>query len=191
MQPGKWIDPDAIDWTDALSGLRPGFQALQNPYTNAALNDDWMKALRGAKGVEPRYFVCPDPSNQQIQPGSTYDYEVPSEPNTWLYAICASIQNVGDTSAGNDSFLVQVTDSNTGATLFSAPVSSNLLTGIPIIAGTPTKQGSGNGYRGPLVWLSTPHLYLPPSYPVVRIVNTTNVALICRVTLFTTVEYDV
>ena len=150
-----------------------------------------MQALRQAKGIEPRIFVCPDPANQLIQPGATYHYEVPSEPNTWLWAICASIQNVNNISAQNDTFLVNITDSGTGATLFSQPVNFNDITGIPIVSGTPTPAGSGNSYRGPLMRLSTPHLFTPPSYPVVRIVNTAQtVAPIRRVTLYTVVEYD-
>lgn len=192
LDPRKWIDPRDIDWTDAINGTRPGLQRLQNPFANAAANDQFMQALRQAKGIEPRIFVCPDPANQLIQPGATYDYEVPSEPNTWLWAICASIQNLNDISAGNDTFLVSITDSSTGATLFSQPVNFNDITGIPIISFSPTPQGSGNGYRGPLMKLSTPHLFTPPSYPVVRIISTaTEVALKCRVTLYTVVEYDI
>ena len=192
LDPRQWIDPRDIDWTDAINGTRPGLQPTENPFANACANDQFMQALRQAKGIEPRIFVCPDPANQLIQPGATYDYEVPSEPNTWLWAICASIQNVDDISAQNDTFLVNITDSATGATLFSQPVSFNDITGIPIVSGTPTPAGSGNSYRGPLMRLSTPHLFTPPSYPVVRIVNTAQtVALICRVTLYTVTEYDV
>ncbi len=192
LDPRKWIDPQDIDWTDAINGTRPGLQSTQNPFANRAANDVFMQALRQAKGIEPRIFVCPDAANQLIQPGVTYDYEVPSEPNTWLWAICASIGNIADIFAGNDTFLVNITDSSTGATLFSQPVNGNVITGDPIIAFTRTPQGSGNGYRGPLMKLSTPHLFLPPSYPVVRIVNTaSSLALICRVSLFCVTEYDV
>ncbi len=103
----------------------------------------------------------------------------------------ASIGNLGDVAAGDDTFLVNVTDSSTGATLFSQPARNNDLTGIPAIAGTLTRRGSGNGYRGPIVPLSTPHLFAPPSYPVVRMVSVAaTVTLVCRVTLFCAVEYD-
>ncbi len=188
----KAIDYTSIDATDALNGLRPGLRYDQNPFNNAALNDVFVQALRQARGIEPRIYVCPDPENQLIPPGATYDYEVPSEPNTWLWAVCASLENIDDIFADNDTFLVQITDSETGATLFSQPVSGNVITGIPIISFTRTPQGSGNGYRGPLKFLPTPHLFQPPSYPVVRIVNTAQeVALKCRVTLFTVVEYDI
>lgn len=186
----NWIHPTAVDATQGFSGLRQGYRAFQNPFVNSAMNDIFNQALAEGKGIEPRIFVCPDPANQLIGPGATYDYEVPSEPNTWLWGICASLENIGDIFPGNDTFLVQITDSHTGATLFSQPVSGNLITGIPIISFSRTPQGSGNGYRGPIMFLSTPHLFEPPSYPVVRIVNTATIApLKCRVTLYTAVEY--
>ena len=187
-----WINPSDVDWTDALNGMaNPGFRRNNNPFVFGALNDQYMQALRLAKGIEPRIFVCPDPSNQKVLPGNTFDYEVPSEPNTWLWAITASLGNpVGSLSPG-DGFLVQISDSATGARLFSQTVNSNLLTGTPIIGTTPTQQGSGNGYRGPLMFLETPHLFTPPSYPVVSVVNiSAALSAICRVTLFTVVEYD-
>lgn len=187
----KWIDPREIDWTDSFNGLRPGYRSDQNRFTNNAFNDVFMQALRRGKGIEPRLFVCPDPANQLVQAGSTYDYEVPSEPNTWLLGVVASIGNIADIFPENDTFLVQITDSTTGAKLFSQPVDQNVITGIPIVAGNRVPAGSGNGYRGPWKWLSTPHLFEPPSYPVVRIVNpATELALVCRVTLYTAVEYD-
>lgn len=192
MITAEWIDPRKVDWTDALNGARnPGFKKNNNPFTFAAVNDVFMQAIRNGKGVEPRIYVGPEPANQAIPPGQTFDYEVPSEPNCWLWAIVGSIQNYTDLTPG-DTILVQVTDSETGATLFSQPTDINLLTGTPIKAGTPTQQGSGNGYRGPLFMLSTPHLYEPPSYPVIRLINVSaTVTIITRVSLFTVVEYDV
>lgn len=192
MNNRPWIDPRDVDWTDALNGVRnPGFRQNNNPFVYSALKDPFMQALRQAKGIEPRIFVCPDPQNQSIGPGVTYDYEVPSEPNTWLWAVVASLGNNPDDVSPGDGFLVQITDSSSGATTFSQPISSQLLTGIPIIGGTPTRQGSGNGYRGPLYLLETPQLYTPPSYPVVRIVNVSpSLVAICRVTLYTAVEYN-
>jgi hypothetical protein len=180
-----WIDPRDVDWTDALNGVRnPGFRQNNNPFVYSALNDPFMQALRQAEGIEPRIFVCPDPQSQFINPGATYDYEVPSEPNTWLWALTASTTNRSDPS---DGFMVQITDSGTGASLFSQPLKDELLSGI--VNSTP--QGSGNGYRGPLYFLDTPHLFEPPSYPVVRIINVSlNQILKCRVTLYTCVEYD-
>lgn len=168
-----WIDPRTVDWTDALNPQRnPGWSRNNNPFAFAALNDQFLQALRQAKGIQQRIYVCPDPSAQLIQSGATYDYEVPSEPNCWLWAINAS-------GTGSD-FLVNVTDSVTGATVFSQPVPMSTL----------NAQLTGTGGRGPLFYLSTAHLFLPPSYPVVRIVNTDNEAQTCRVTLFTCVEYD-
>lgn len=43
--------------------------------------------------------------------------------------------------------------------------------------------------RGPQHFLSTPHLYAPPSYPVIRIINTQGSDETCRVTLFGCIEY--
>ena len=188
-----WLNPRDIDWTDAPNGVaNPGFRLNNNPFVNYAINDPFMLALRQAKGIEPRIYVCPDPANQLIQPGATYDFEVPSEPNLWLYGIVASIQNLADVAAGDDTFLVNVTDSSTGATLFSQPAPNQIVTGIPAVGSNLVRQGSGNSYRGPVVFLSTPHLFAPPSYPVVRLVSAAaSVPLICRVTLFCAVEYDV
>ncbi len=113
-----WIDPRSIDWTDGLNALaKPGFRQNNNPHAWAALKDPFMQALRQGKGIEPRAYVCPDSSSQPIAAGATYDYEVPSEPNCWMWAINAS----GD----GDGFLVNVTDSLTGAALFSQPTFSD------------------------------------------------------------------
>ncbi len=37
----------------------------------------------------------------------------------------------------------------------------------------------------------TPHLFEPPSYPVVRLINTQSSAKTCVVNLFCCVEYDI
>jgi hypothetical protein len=169
-----WIDPRLVDWTDPYSPLaNPGYRKNNNPYTYAALQDQFMQALRNGKGVEPRAYSCPEPADQLIAAGTTYDYNVPIEPNCWIWAVSAS-------GTGQD-FLFQVTDSVTGATFFSQPVPMSLM----------STARNGTAGRGPQSFLSTPHLFLPPSYPVVRIINTTNFDNICRVTLYGAVEYDV
>lgn len=165
-----WIDPRDIDWTDALNPLSPGRNANNNPFVHKALNDPIMQALRLGRGIEPRIYVAPDPQNQVIPAGNTYDYEVLSEPNCFLWALTAS----GD----GDDFLFNVYDAITGTTISASPLSFK------------TMKTLTTG-RGPLFILSTPHLYEPPSYPVVRIINTQAAAHTCRVTLYTCVEYDV
>jgi hypothetical protein len=168
-----WIDPRSVDWTDALSPLRnPGWSKNNNRYVYQALQDQFMQALRQGKGIEPRGYSCPEPANQIIAPGTTYDYNMPIEPNCWCWAVAAS-------GSGAD-FLFQVTDSVTGATFFSQPVPASLMSAAV----------NGTAGRGPLFYLSTPHLFLPPSYPVVRIINTQSTPQTCRVTLYCAVEYD-
>ncbi len=49
---------------------------------------------------------------------------------------------------------------------------------------------TGTSNRGKLFFLTTPHLFEPPSYPVVRLINTESTAKVCAVNLFTCVEYD-
>ena len=168
-----WIDPRDIDWTDALNAVRnPGWRKNNNHFVYNCLNDPFMIALRNAKGIEPRIYVGPDPANQLVASGQTQDYEVPIEPNFWCWAIAAS-------GNGRD-FLLNVTDSVTGAQFFNAPVSM----------ATINAARNGTSGRGPLYYLPTPHLFTPPSYPVIRVVNTANFAQTCRVTLFGCVEYD-
>lgn len=172
MMNAPWIDPRTVDWTDTLNPLRnPGWYKNNNPYVYQALTDDFMMALRNARGVEPRVYVGPDPQNMLIPAGTTQDYEVPIEPNFWLYAMVATPEAEKD-------FLVQITDVVPGTTLFTQPVSAAAL----------SVRTSG---RGPQYFLSTPQLYAPPSYPVIRVVNTANSDQVCRVTLFGCVEYDV
>lgn len=173
-----WIDPRAVDWTDGLNPLRvPGWSRNNDPYAYAALQDPFFQALRGAAGIENRIYVSPDPSAQTITPGATVDYEVPCEPNFWLFAYAAS--NQGDPGATQD-FLFNIADSETGASLFSQPASMSVM--------NPKRNGTLN--RSPYNLLSTPHLYKSPSYPVVRIINTDANPQLCRVTLFGCVEYD-
>jgi hypothetical protein len=169
-----WIDPRDVDWTDALNPLRnPGWHRNNNRYAYNALQDPFMLAIRNAKGIEPRIYPGFDPLNILIQPGLTQDYEVPIEPNYWCFALSVS----GD----GDDFLFNITDSVSGAQFFSQPVSAR----------TMSAAATGTQGRGPLFYLSTPHLFAPPSYPIVRIINTTVSAQRCRVSLFGVVEYDV
>lgn len=172
-----WIDPRSIDWTDNLNPIaNAGWRGNNNPFVFEALTDEYMMALRNARGIEPRVYVGPNPSNMLIPAGTSQDYEVPSEPNLWIYAITAT---PGVDGEGNPlDFLVQVTDVVSGATLFNQPTSALTL----------SKKTSG---RGPQVFLSTPQLYAPPSFPVIRVINTADTDQICRVTLFGCVEYDV
>jgi hypothetical protein len=171
MLNGPWIDPRSIDYTDTLNPLRnPGWYRNNNPFVFEALTDPFMMALRNARGIEARVYVGPNPSNMLIPAGTTQDYEVPIEPNFWVYAITATPET-------NKDFLVQITDVVSGSTLFNQPVSASTLS---------TKT---NG-RGPQAFLSTPHCYDPPSYPVIRVVNTASTDQVCRVTLFGCVEYD-
>lgn len=166
----EWIDPSSVDWTDGLNpNVNPGWTANNNPFMAATLQDPIMQALRNGVGIEPRIWVCPDPADQIIAPGATYDFSVPCEPNTWLYGLNVNSQQ----TAG---FYVQITDSETGATVFSQPLASQLL--------------AGTAAKGRVVFLSAPRLFVPPAYPIVRIVNNANAANLCTVNLFCAVELD-
>jgi hypothetical protein len=174
MLNAPWIDPRDIDWTDGLNPVRnPGWRQNNNPYVYHALQDPFTMALRQGKGIEPRIYPGFDPSNLVVPAGTTQDYEVPIEPNFWCFAFSVNVN-------GRD-FLFNVTDSVTGATFFSQPVSAAAM--------SPIRNGTAG--RGPLSYLSTPHLFTPPSYPIVRIINTFGFDVPCRVNLFGCVEYDV
>ena len=165
-----WIDPRDIDFTMALNPLaNPGWSGTNNPYVNQALQDVFTVALMNAKAIEPRIYVGPEQQNLIIAPNSTQDYEVPAEPNFWLYAVTTS-------GTGAD-FLFNVLDAVSGAQLASQPLSMAAF-----------KTLTAN--RGPQHFLSTPQLYAPPSYPIIRIINNQSSAQTCRVTLFGCVEYD-
>lgn len=174
-----WIDQRNVDWTQAPNPYaNPGWSPYNNPFVHACLQDVYAQALRNAKGIEARIYVGPENPNLLIPPGSTQDYDVPIEPNFWLYAIKASSRPIDERQP---SFLFNIIDSLTGAALFTMPASSadlNILTTSP-------------HNRGPQHFLATPHLFASPGYPVIRIINTDAAAQICRVTLFGAVEYDV
>lgn len=166
-----WIDPSAVDWTDALNPLaKPGFSQNNNPYAFAALSDPLMQAIRLAAGIEPRLYVAPDDFGREVPAGQTVDFEAPIDPNTWLWGINAS-------SLTGDDFLFNVADTGTGATLFSQPAPMSVYNAA--LAGT--------GGRGP-IHLVKPHLFMPPGYAVVRIINTSGDPLRCWVNLFCVVE---
>ncbi len=177
-----WVDPRSLDWTDGLNPLtKPGWSKNNNLYAYESLQDPTFVALRNAIGVEPRIWVCPDSAHQTIAPQSLSSFNVPSEPNTWLWAINA-VSNPGD-SPDAAGFLVQVTDSFTGANVFSAPVPNNLLDG--------TLTTSGNAKQAPLVLIAAPRLFLPPAYPVVTVMNLSMSSQVCIVQLFCAIETDV
>ena len=171
-----WIDPQSIDWTDAPNPVaNPGLRKNNNAFAYAALQDQFMHALRNAPGIEPRIYLGYDPNNPVLESGTTQDFEVASEPNFWCYALSVSGEPALLRGLGQD-FLFNVTDSVSGTKFFSTPAS--------FLAMSTVTPG-----RGPQYFLSTPHLFAEPAYPIVRIVNNSSVATICRVTLFGCVEY--
>ena len=182
MLNNPWLDPRSVDWSDSLNPLtKPGWSPNNNQFAYDSLQDDVFVALRHAIGIEARIWVCPNPQAQLIAPQSTIDFDVPCEPNTWIWALNA-ISNPGQApdAAG---FYVQVNDSLTGAGLFASPVLSRNLDGSASGTGTHSRQG-------PLVLLSAPRLYVPPAYPIVRIVNLSMSAQTCIVQLFCAIETD-
>lgn len=171
-----WIHPAAIDYTDAWNAVaKPGYNRNNNRFVADSIDDPIFQALRNGLGIEPRIWVCPDPSTQPIAALSTSDYNVPSEPNTWLWGINAISDPGSDADAAG--FYVQVTDSLTGATVFSQPMLSGLL--------YPNRAG------GVVAFLSAPRLFVPPAYPIVRVVNLSNSPQACFVNLFCCIETDV
>lgn len=181
----EWIHPLDVDWTDGLNPIRiPGFTRMNDPYAYASLQDPYNLALRLGKGIEPRIYVCPEPAQQVIEVGATVDFEVPAEPNTWLWGINTSSRQVdGENKYGE--FLFNVYDSVTGSQLFSQ-MASGLQFNFNWPGQGPEKT---DRERGPVAILPSPHMYNPPSYPVVRIMNTGAFQQVCRVNLFTCVEY--
>lgn len=170
-----------MDWTDSLNPLRnPGWLPFRNQYAFDSTQDDAFIALRNAIGIEGRLWVCPDATHQLIPPYSTSDFQVPCEPNTWLFGLNAA-SNPGGTPdpAG---FYVQVTDALTGAQLYSSPILNANLNGAATM--------TGDAAQCPLILLAAPRLFVPPSYPVVRVVNLSADAQTCVVLLFCAIETD-
>jgi hypothetical protein len=183
LHPANWIDPRSVDWSDSLNPLtKPGWSPNNNQFAYDSLQDETSLALRNAIGIEARIWVCPDSVNQVIAAQSTTDFNVPCEPNTWIWALNA-VSNPGQ-NPDPAGFYVQVTDSVTGAGLFSSPVLNTNLDGTRASTGTTAKQC-------PLVLISAPRLNVPPAYPIVRIVNLSNSPQTCIVQLFCAIETDV
>ena len=181
MRVNPWVDPRSVDWTDGLNPLtKPGYSQNNNLFAYESLQDPIFVALRNAIGIEPRIWVCPDQVNQSIAPQSTSAFNVPAEPNTWIWALNA-VSNPGLT-ADPKGFYVQITDSLTGADMFSSPIHSSNLDG--------TRTTAGDAKQCPLVLIAAPRLYVPPAYPIVSIVNLSMSAQTCIVQLFCAVETD-
>ncbi len=181
MLHSKWIDPRKIDWTDSMNPLNGrgwGQDPSRNPFMFQTLSDPIWLALRQAQNLEPRVQVIPDPIDEVIPAGQTYDMNVPIEPNTWIYGVNTFITPAEEEDPAND-FYVQITDSVTGATVFSQPTRATDLQ--PAVGNT----RSGNGL---ICYLSSPRLFHPPSFPIVRIVNLAGAAVKCNVNLFCAVE---
>jgi hypothetical protein len=177
-----WVDPRTTDWTDGLNPLtKPGWSKNNNLYAYESLQDPVFVALRNAIGIEPRIWVCPDAAHQTIPPQGQSAFNVPAEPNTWLWALNA-VSNPGQ-EADAAGFQVQIVDSFTGAAVFSAPVPNTLLDG--------TLTTSGDAKQSPLVLLAAPRLFVPPAYPIVTVLNLSMSSQVCIVQLFCCIETDV
>jgi len=77
---------------------------------------------------------------------------------------------------------VQVSDSLTGANLFSSPVLNSNLDGA--------RTTAGDAKQCPLILIAAPRLFIPPAYPIVTIVNLSMSAQTCIVQLFCAIETD-
>jgi hypothetical protein len=175
----EWISPRNVDWTDSmnpLTGRGWGPDPSRNPFMFGTLSDPIWLALRGAENLEPRNWVVPDPIDEIIPAGGTYDMNVPIEPDTWL---CGVNTWLSPTDGPPGNFYVQITDAVTGAIIFSQQVHASNLQAAS------GNTGSANGL---VAWLSAPRPFLPPSYPIVRIVNLSNAPLKCNVNLWCAVE---
>lgn len=175
-----WIDPRKVDWTNSPNPLRGngwGPDPSRNPYMFDTLTDPIWEALKNAQNVEPRIWVVPDPIDEVIAGGSTYDESVPTEPNTWLWGLNCYLSTPTDEPPSD--FYLQISDAVTGATVFSQQVHASN------IAGASGAAGSDNGL---IYYLSSPRVFLPPSYPIVRIVNLSANPQKCNVNLFCSVE---
>jgi hypothetical protein len=177
----KWIDPRKVDWTDgfnALNGRGWGPDPSRNPFMYATLSDPIWLALRNAQNIEPRVWVVPDPIDQIIEAGATYTTAVPIEPNTWLFGLNCWIEAPGPPT--ND-FFIQITDEETGATVFSQPPRASNIAAAT--GNTPPSPSNRLIYP-----LSAPRAFLPPSRPIVKIVNLAASAVKCNVNLWCAVE---
>lgn len=178
----EWIDPRSVDWTDSLNPLRnSGWLPQRNQFAYDSLQDDVFIALRNAVGIEARLWVCPDSTHQLIAPFSTSDFNVPCEPNTWIWGLNAASNPA--TSPDTAGFYVNIIDAVTGATVYSTPVNNANLDGLATM--------SPNAAQCPIVLLAAPRLFVPPAYPIVRVVNLSASAQTCIVQLFCAIETDV
>jgi hypothetical protein len=163
-----WIHPASIDYTDASNPLRlRAWNSVNNRYMYDTLNDPVWQGLRNAKNLEPRLLTAPTQLDQLMDPLSTYDQSLSIDPNTWLYGINGAAQ----APAG---FYCQITDALTGATLWSQPIHSRDILATPA--------------RGVICYLAAPRLFVPPSYPIVRIQNLAATPAFCMLTLFCATE---
>jgi hypothetical protein len=168
MLNAPWIDPRDVDWTDPFNPLtRPRWRPETNPFLYEQFSKDpiWL-AMRNAKQMDIQILIAPDPIDQLIGGSQTYNQNMSCEPYTWLLGVsCFSSLAAG--------FYFQITDAVTGATVFSQQVLS-----------TDFQPNTNDCF----VWLPSPRYFIPPSYPIVRIVNNSNSAQTCLVNMYTAIE---
>ncbi len=152
-----WIDPRNVDWTDSLNPLAQSFWRWDvNPWFDQTMRDPLWQAIRSARNLEPRLLVAPDIGGLDtlmtsiLAPGQTVNTSFTQmEPNSVVAGVRVNTN-------GNGCYL-QITDSETGKTLFDQPLF------FPASAGT-----------GPIL-LATPWGFVPPAYPIVQLINADNV----------------
>lgn len=175
----EWIDPRDIDWTDSmnpLTGRGWGPDPGRNPFMAGVLSDPMWIALRTAHDLEPRIWVVPNPIDEVIQAGATYETSVNIDPNTWLYGVQAWMTSPGPPT--ND-FYVQITDAVTGGTVFSQQARGSNLAAA---------EGNTPLHNKLIYYLGSPRLFVPPSYPIVKIVNLSSSNVKCNFNLWCAVE---
>lgn len=175
----KWIDPRKIDWTDPMSPLNGrgwGPDPSRNPFMYGTLSDPLWQAIRHAGDLEAEIWVTPPPIDEIIMAGATYETSLGIRPNTWLVGVQGWVESPG---APTNDFYVQITDALTGQQVFSQQARASNL----------ALASGATPLRNKLVfWLSAPRLFLPPSYPIVKLVNLSTSDVKCNFNLWCAVE---
>jgi hypothetical protein len=164
----RWIDPQLVDWTDGLNPLtRPGHAEHVNAYVYRALNDPIAYALRQTRG-QMRAYVAPGEATPILAPMQQIELVFTPKAFLWIMGVAATSQQA-------EGFEAQITNTETGETVWSEPAHS---------------AGISNPGNGGLLYLPMPFCVLPPGKVNLQLNNLSANPNLCQLTVWVIEEGD-
>lgn len=175
MAPQNFVAGDEAPLVD---GFLYSASMLYLPTTYRASCMAQMEVLRRARGYRTRWYMTPEDVNQPVPANSQIEYQIQTQPGSYLWGASFAARTEVDGETGNDFVHVMVTDNCTETPLFSDyALGANLFSqggAVPV---------NTTGRRNPMIFPQS-RLIGAPGTLNVEVYNHAAVPMTCQLVLF-------